>query len=167
MFGQDDNNAQNDDITAVNPTLTSTDASTPADDATTDDSSTPSVSDTPAIEPTPTPPVEEPETPEEPAAPEVADNVPSVSDSPPSSDDAGLLSLKKQTLEELSPLLDKLDQTPEEKFKTTMMMIQATDSAHLIKNAHEAALKITDEKARAQALLDIVNEINYFTQQDK
>jgi hypothetical protein len=77
-----------------------------------------------------------------------------------------LLELKKSALEELAPLVDQLDQSPEEKFKTTMMMIQATDAADLVKVAHEAAQQITDEKARAQALLDIVNEINYFTQKD-
>jgi len=45
-----------------------------------------------------------------------------------------------------------------------MMMIQAADDESLIKTAYEAAQNISDEKVRAQALLDIVNEINYFTQ---
>jgi hypothetical protein len=76
-----------------------------------------------------------------------------------------LLSLKQEVLQNLSPLVGKLDQPPEEKFKTTMMMIQASDDQSLIKSAYETANEITDEKARAQALLDIVNEINYFTQQ--
>lgn len=75
-----------------------------------------------------------------------------------------LFDLKKKSLEELSPLLGHLDQTPEEKYKTTMMMIQATDDSSLIQTAHDSALQISDEKVRAQALLDIVNEINYFTQ---
>ncbi|HSW37649.1 MAG TPA: hypothetical protein VLG37_04760 [Candidatus Saccharimonadales bacterium] len=78
-----------------------------------------------------------------------------------------LLDIKQQALQQLTPLVDHLDQTPEEKFRTYMMMIQAADNQALIKTAYEAADKITDEKARAQALLDIVNEINYFTQQDK
>lgn len=75
-----------------------------------------------------------------------------------------LLNLKQDVLEDLSPLVSHLDQTPEEKFRTTMMMIQATDNHALIRTAYEAAKNIKDEKARAQALLDIVNEINYFTQ---
>lgn len=75
-----------------------------------------------------------------------------------------LLNLKQQALQQLSPLVGHLDQTPEEKFRTTMMMIQANDDQSLIKNAYDSAQQITDEKARAQALLDIVNEINYFTQ---
>src|SRR6266478_666983 len=70
-----------------------------------------------------------------------------------------LVSLKEQALNSLSPLVGHLDQTPEEKFKTTMMLIQASDNSSLIKEAYEAANKISDEKIRAQALLDVVNEI--------
>lgn len=80
---------------------------------------------------------------------------------PASSDD--LVDIKRQALQELSPLIDHLDQNSEEKFKTTMMMIQASDDKDLIPQAFKAAKEITDEKKRAQALLDIVNEINYFT----
>lgn len=80
------------------------------------------------------------------------------------SDDDGLLGLKQQALQQLSPLVDQLDQTPEEKFRTTMMMIQASDDQSLLKSAYDAAQAITDEKERAQALLDVINEINYFTQ---
>jgi hypothetical protein len=76
-----------------------------------------------------------------------------------------LIDIKQQALGQLSPLMDHLDQTPEEKFRTTLMMIQASDDQTLIKTAYAAAQSIPDEKARAQALLDIVNEINYFTQQ--
>jgi len=75
-----------------------------------------------------------------------------------------LLSIKQEALQQLSPLVSHLDQTPEEKFHTTMMMIQASDDQSLIQTAFEAAKDITDDKARAQALLDIINEINYFTQ---
>jgi hypothetical protein len=75
-----------------------------------------------------------------------------------------LLDLKQNALQKLSPLLGHLDQTPEEKFRTTMMMIQASDNQALLKDAYDAAQAIEDEKTRAQALLDVVNEINYFTQ---
>jgi hypothetical protein len=76
-----------------------------------------------------------------------------------------LIKIKQQALTNLAPLVDHLDQTPEEKFKITMMLIQASDNADLVAEAYDAANKITDEKDRAQALLDVVNEINYFTQQ--
>lgn len=90
---------------------------------------------------------------------------------PPSTVDASdeesanqaLLSIKRGALQQLRPLVDHLDQTPEEKFRTTMMMIQGADDQSLIQNAYDAAQSITDEKTRAQALLDVVNEINYFT----
>ncbi|HVA11191.1 MAG TPA: hypothetical protein VNG32_03405 [Candidatus Dormibacteraeota bacterium] len=79
--------------------------------------------------------------------------------------DDNLIEVKQKALEELFPLIDKLDQTPEEEFKTLMMIIQASDNHTLIEKAYEIAKTIDDEKERAQALLDIVNEINYFTQQ--
>lgn len=46
-----------------------------------------------------------------------------------------------------------------------MMMIQSSDDQTLLSNAYKAAHSIEDKKIRAQALLDVVNEINYFTQQ--
>ena len=79
------------------------------------------------------------------------------------SDSDDLLAIKQQALSQLSPIVNHLDQTPEERFRTTMMMIQASDNQSLIKDAYEAAQQISDEKQKAQALLDIVNEINYFT----
>lgn len=75
-----------------------------------------------------------------------------------------LLDIKQQALHQLSPLVGHLEQSPEEKFRTTMMMLQASDDQALVKDAYAAAQAITDEKARAQALLDVINEINYFTQ---
>jgi len=78
-----------------------------------------------------------------------------------------LIDIKQKALSQLSPLVDHLDQSPEDKFRTTMMMIQASDDQSLVQSAYDAAQKIQDEKTRAQALLDIVNEINYFTQNNK
>lgn len=99
-----------------------------------------------------------------------AEDSASVKPEPPSdlltapSDTDDLLKIKQEALQSLSPLIGQLDQSPEEQFRTTMMMIQASDDQSMVKSAYEAAQKITDEKAKAQALLDIVNEINYFTQ---
>ncbi len=92
------------------------------------------------------------------------DDQPALSEPTISGDDE-LLDIKKQALEELSPLIDHLDQSADEKFRTTMMMIQASDNKALIPQAFSAAKDISDDKKRAQALLDIVNEINYFTHQ--
>lgn len=78
---------------------------------------------------------------------------------------SNLADIKKEALTKLGPLVDKLDQEPVDKFKTLMMMIQASDDQSLITKAYEAANAITDETEKARALLDIVNEINYFTTQ--
>ena len=78
--------------------------------------------------------------------------------------DSNLLAIKQEALEKLSPLVGQLEQTASEKFHTTMMMIQASDNQSLVQSAYDAAQQIPDEKERAQALLDVVNEINYFTQ---
>jgi hypothetical protein len=87
-----------------------------------------------------------------------------VAPQPAAHDGGDLLQIKQQALTQLSPLLGHLEQSPEERFRTTMMMIQASDDQSLISTAYSAAKSISDEKTRAQALLDVVNEINYFTQ---
>jgi hypothetical protein len=79
--------------------------------------------------------------------------------------DDDLIDIKQKALQQLKPLVGHLDQTPEEQFRTTMMMIQAADDQSLITKAYQSASAITDEKVRAQALLDVVNEINYFNSQ--
>lgn len=78
-----------------------------------------------------------------------------------------LISIKQEALQSLKPLVSHLDesQSAEERFRTRMMMIQASDDQSLIPEAYEAAKAIEDDKVRAQALLDVVNEINYFTAQ--
>lgn len=95
-------------------------------------------------------------------APATPDPAQTPSDSPVSDE---LLSIKQEALQALTPLVSHLEQSPEEKFRTTMMMIQASDDQSLLRDAYTAAKDIADEKARAQALLDVINEINYFTQQ--
>jgi hypothetical protein len=82
-----------------------------------------------------------------------------------SAGDDSLINIKQMALQQLKPLVGHLDQTPEEQFRTTMMMIQAADDQSLISKAYQAASAITDQKVRAQALLDVVNEINYFNSQ--
>ncbi len=71
--------------------------------------------------------------------------------------------IKKAALEELRPLADKLNLPPEEKFDTLLLIIRSTDDKELIGTAHEAAKAIPDETRRAQALLDIIKEVEYFS----
>lgn len=97
-------------------------------------------------------------------APTNSDDASHPSDGGADWDNDALLDLKQKALQQLTPLVGHLDQSPLEKFRTTMMLIQASDNKSLLKDAYDAAQTIEDEKIRAQALLDVVNEINYFTQ---
>lgn len=106
-----------------------------------------------------------------PTTPEVSQPEPAVEASPaaPSqpmgAPDAGdLTSIKNDALQELRPLVDKLDVSPEEKFDTYLLLLRSTDDRTLISPAHDAAKSITDEARRAQALLDIIKEIDFLSQ---
>ena len=91
------------------------------------------------------------------------DGVVNVDQTSSSSSSDDLSDIKQQALSQLTPIIGDLDQTPEEKYRTLMMLIQASDDKSLLKNAFEAASSIEDKKAKAEALLNIVNEINYFS----
>ena len=69
--------------------------------------------------------------------------------------------VKLDAINELRPLVDKLSLAPEEKFDTYLLLIRSTDDKTLIAPAHEAAKSIADETRRAQALLDIIKEIDF------
>ena len=103
---------------------------------------------------------------EEPVAPTLPDPVtapvaPSAASTLPANND--LESIKKDALSELRPLVDKLDVSPEEKFDTYLLLLRSTDDQALIGPAHEAARGIADEARRAQALLDVIKEIDYLS----
>ena len=82
-----------------------------------------------------------------------------------STDAPELDSIKKVALEELRPLVDKLNLPADEKFDTLLLLIRSTDDKSLVGAAHEAARGIEDETKRAQALLDVIKEIDYFAAQ--
>ncbi len=77
--------------------------------------------------------------------------------------DQPLETIKKDALNELRPLVDKLTVPPEEKFDTYLLLLRSTDDTTLIAPAHEAAKAIPDEARRAQALLDVIKEIDFLT----
>lgn len=83
-----------------------------------------------------------------------------------SSDDASagagdLDEIKKKALEELTPLVDQLDLEPAKRYDLLMEIIQAGNHDHLLKDAYEAAHSIEDDNLRAQALMEVVNEVEY------
>lgn len=128
-------------------------AAPPADDAA-------ASTDAPAPEPAPLPepPVVEPVPAVEPPAPEPIVPVPAPQMASPE-----LESIKKDALEQLRPLVDHLDLDPQEKFDTLLLIIRSTDDQSLVGAANEAAKAITDDTKRAEALLDVIKEIDFFS----
>ena len=115
-----------------------------------------------------TPATTMPTAPAKPVAPDLptADSTASTTSPLPVPTTAGsgdLEDIKKDALTELRPLVDKLDLAPEEKFDTYLLLIRSTDDKALVAPAHAAAQAITDESRRAQALLDIIKEIDYLS----
>lgn len=116
-----------------------------------------------SLPPAPTAPApitpEDPAVPSMPAAPTVSP-MPSMAIPGATSD---LDTIKQDALNELRPLVDKLNVAPEEKFDTYLLLLRSTDDKALIAPAHEAARAIADEARRAQALLDVIKEIDYLS----
>lgn len=108
----------------------------------------------PAVPPV-APIMPEPTTPTAPATPVT----------PAAADD--LDDIKLDALKELRPLMDKVDLPAEEKFDTYLMLIRSTDDKSLIGPAHTAAQGIADEKRKAEALLDVIKEIDYLSRKDQ
>jgi hypothetical protein len=117
---------------------------------------------TTAPDPSPTlPPLEQPiELPQ----PSFVPPAPAFSPTPANGDLEGI---KKNALSELRPLIDKVDLPAEEKFDTYLMLIRSTDDSSLIAPAHAVAQGITDETRRAEALLDIIKEIDYLSRNNQ
>lgn len=111
----------------------------------------------------PMPTLEEPPVADEPVATEpepVAEPVVAPVATPATDD---LSAIKSEALNELRPLVDKLNVEPDEKFDTYLLLLRSTDDRSLIAPAYEAAHAIADEARRAQALLDIIKEIDYLS----
>lgn len=86
-----------------------------------------------------------------------------IESSPVSADNKTLEGIRKDALNELRPLVDKLDISADEKFDICLLLLRSTDDKTLIPIAHEAARQISDETKRAQALLDVIREIDFLS----
>jgi hypothetical protein len=102
-------------------------------------------------------------------------NVPPVPEAPapapapafaPVDNTPGLDSIKSQALSELRPLIDHVDLPADDRFDAYLMLLRSTDDSTLIAPAHSAAQAISDEKRRAEALLEIIKEIDYLSRKD-
>lgn len=94
-------------------------------------------------------------------APAVAPQVPGVP-----GDANSLEDIKRTALDELRPLVDRVGLKPEEKFDVYLMLIRSTDDTSLIAPAHATAQSIEDDKKKAEALLDIIKEIDYLSRKE-
>lgn len=114
---------------------------------------------------TPLPPLPdlppEPEPEQQPAA--SPEPQPKAAKTAATTDASDLDTVKNNAIRELRPLVGKLNISAEEKFDTYLLLIRSTDDRTLIPPAHEAAKEITDESRRAQALLDIIKEIDFLS----
>jgi hypothetical protein len=75
-------------------------------------------------------------------------------------------SIKSQALTDLRPLIDRVDLPPEERFDAYLMLLRSTDDSTLVAPAHAAAQGISDEKRKAEALLEVIKEIDYLSRKD-
>jgi len=95
------------------------------------------------------------------------DTPPAVTEPMGSASSSDLDGIKLNALKELRPLMDKVELPADEKFDTYLMLIRSTDDKTLIGPAHTAAQGIVDEKRKAEALLEIIKEIDYLSRKDQ
>jgi hypothetical protein len=76
--------------------------------------------------------------------------------------DANLDSIKTKAIEALTPIIDSLDNMdPERKFDICLTALRYTDNHHLAESALNAAMAIQEKGTKAEALVELINEINY------
>ncbi|MEO8911895.1 MAG: hypothetical protein ABI303_02835 [Candidatus Saccharimonas sp.] len=70
--------------------------------------------------------------------------------------------VKKEALQALTPIVDEIkDMDPERKFEICISAIRSTDNKDLAEAALKAALGIEDSTSKAEALVELITEINY------
>ncbi len=79
---------------------------------------------------------------------------------PVTSDNGDLAKVRESALQELIPLMDKVDITAAEKFDIYSEVIESTHNKSIIEKAFEAARNIADEKVKAESLLKLVQMID-------
>ncbi|HVX56133.1 MAG TPA: hypothetical protein VHA37_00215 [Candidatus Saccharimonadales bacterium] len=80
---------------------------------------------------------------------------------PENATEARLLELRKRALEALLPLVDKIDEPAERKFEILMTAARSSDDPDLLAKTLEAAQHVGNDSQKAEAILDVLNEINY------
>jgi hypothetical protein len=73
--------------------------------------------------------------------------------------------VKRRAMHTLTPLIaDIQDMDPERKFDICLSAMRYTDNKDLADAALEAALAIDETGTKAEALVELINEINYLQQ---
>ena len=73
-------------------------------------------------------------------------------------EDSKLEDVKKQMLQDLYPLMDKIKINPDQKFKVYKQMIESTGDKEMITAAYDTTKSLTDETERAEALLYLIEK---------
>lgn len=74
----------------------------------------------------------------------------------------GLSDVQQRAIEDLKPLVDKIQLDDQEKYEVILLLIRSTNDQSLLDPLYRAAREIKDETRRAQALLDVIKEADYF-----
>ena len=72
---------------------------------------------------------------------------------------AEVRSIKEAALKELFPIMNRIELKPEKRFELYCEMMEVMKDKAILKPAHEAAKEIKDEKARADALVCLIETI--------
>lgn len=78
----------------------------------------------------------------------------------PASAGGDLAKVRESALQELVPLMDKVNISSQEKFDIYTEVIENTKDKSIVEKAFEAARSIEDEKAKAESLLKLVQMID-------
>jgi hypothetical protein len=71
-----------------------------------------------------------------------------------------LKNLRDQAINTLLPLVDQLSEPPERKFEILMMATRTSNNLELMKKTLEIAQQLDSNDKKAEAVLDVLNEIN-------
>jgi hypothetical protein len=72
-----------------------------------------------------------------------------------------LESLQRKAIEVLAPLVDQIDGAPENRFEILIMAARSSNDGALLNQALQVAQEIESPAAKANAVLDVLNEVNY------
>ena len=70
--------------------------------------------------------------------------------------------VRKAALQALAPILGEVkNMNPERKFELSMSAMRFTDNKAIAPHVLNAALEITDPESKAEALIELITELNY------